>query len=508
MRPRPVGSPICKQSSDRYNCELRFRVLVAAAALFAVTPFASAQATGQAASDGASRLNGPRPESIAGNSVDAGTGAFLYTVPTITVQGGRAMDFPLLYHSLATMSGGRLGPGWTHPYEASLSVASNGDAIVHWDSYRKNTYTNTSGNSFAGADESANYDRVVASTNIFTVTRRDGTAYEFDRNNGRLREIRNHVGQEIRVQYDSDGRPNRVIEDITNKDIDLVYDPAGRLVELQDPAGARTLFAYNSAGSLDAVHSPATFDNAPVTLTGPVPISPGSSAFFTLDVSGPAEVGAIRLDSLNLAHADAANSSIILESPRGTVVNITARASRPSPSVFDFDDVLIGDFAGEDPRGRWRLRINDGAPSNSSSGGELNQWRMYLSGPTYPTYFVYDSQSRLRRIEDSQRARILANTYDFQGRVVAQDDGLGTTHPRNSAIRLPRLAATARSTPTASRIAGSTNTTSTITCCVSSIHWAAKPATNTTLTATASRSPTRSTGSRVFNTMRPAIWSR
>jgi len=54
-------------------------------------------------------------------------------------------------------------------------------------------------------------------------------------------------------------------------------------------------------------------------------------------------------------------------------------------------------FAGEDPRGRWRLRISDNAPGNANSGGELNQWRMYLSGPTYPTYFVYDSQARLHR---------------------------------------------------------------------------------------------------------------
>jgi hypothetical protein len=65
--------------------------------------------TGQSASNAASRLNQPRFESRIGNSVDAGTGAFILEKEIFSIQGGRDLAFNIVHNSLLSGAGGVMG---------------------------------------------------------------------------------------------------------------------------------------------------------------------------------------------------------------------------------------------------------------------------------------------------------------------------------------------------------------------------------------------------------------
>ena len=57
------------------------------------------------------RLNAPRLDSRAGNSVDTATGAFILERVVMTVTGGRTLDFPIHYNSRLTAAESDLGYG-------------------------------------------------------------------------------------------------------------------------------------------------------------------------------------------------------------------------------------------------------------------------------------------------------------------------------------------------------------------------------------------------------------
>ena len=94
------------------------RVLCLLPLLVLTSAIAAAQVTGFATVDLISRENRIRADSLAGDSVDAGTGVFLFEWTVMSVQGGRVLTVDLSYNSLLTDEAGALGPGWSHPCEA------------------------------------------------------------------------------------------------------------------------------------------------------------------------------------------------------------------------------------------------------------------------------------------------------------------------------------------------------------------------------------------------------
>ncbi|MEZ5366584.1 MAG: DUF6531 domain-containing protein [Bryobacterales bacterium] len=83
--------------------------------------------------------------SIAGNSVDTGTGGFTMEAAAIEVQGGRSLGFVVAHDSIttpATIIGQPLlvGVGWTHNYAARIQGRSGGPITVHWDDHRSNRF--------------------------------------------------------------------------------------------------------------------------------------------------------------------------------------------------------------------------------------------------------------------------------------------------------------------------------------------------------------------------------
>jgi hypothetical protein len=69
------------------------------------------------------------------------------------------------------------------------------------------------------------------------------------------------------------------------------------------------------------------------------------------------------------------------------------------------------------------VQVIDGV---AGSTGQLNGWRMAISGPAYPTYLSYDNANRINGAGDATLKRMFFNVYDSQGRVVTQDDGVDT----------------------------------------------------------------------------------
>jgi hypothetical protein len=148
-----------------------------------------AQMTGFAAAEAISRENRARSDSIA-ESVDTGTGAFIFETSVMSVLGGRDVIVDLTFNSLLTSTSGPLGPGWSHPFLARLDGDPGGIVTVYWDPNKKNSYRFTgTGLPYEDLDLAVAHDRLQRqSDGSWRLRLYDGTIYEFD-SNGRLERI-------------------------------------------------------------------------------------------------------------------------------------------------------------------------------------------------------------------------------------------------------------------------------------------------------------------------------
>ncbi|MEZ5395590.1 MAG: DUF6531 domain-containing protein [Bryobacterales bacterium] len=130
--------------------------------------------------------------SIAGNSVDTGTGGFTMEAAAIEVQGGRSLGFVVAHDSIttpATIIGQPLlvGVGWTHNYAARIQGRSGGPITVHWDDHRSNRFGYSNG-SYIPLDQSSRRAERLEEVNgdarcnecVWRVTKEDGSILLFD----------------------------------------------------------------------------------------------------------------------------------------------------------------------------------------------------------------------------------------------------------------------------------------------------------------------------------------
>ena len=387
--------------------------------------------SGQGAADAASRLNWPRGGSLIGNGVDTATGMFSLDTTPVSVQGLRALDFSLFYDSYLPPPGGTmgvLGPGWTHLFEARLEGLPGPTVTVYWDNNRRNTFF-FNGADFEGLDEAVRTARLEQIGMTWRLVAHSGTTFRFDAN-GLLTEIENKVGQGITVQRDMMGRIVSVREGVTAKTVTLRYDSDERLQYLTDPGNRVTFFEYNGAGRLSAIHSPAELSEPVGALFPPIMIPDGIGNPFsqipgelirTINVSRTEPIGVVQLVQTSIGHMRTEDLQVLLRSPEGTEVNITALAEGSGMGVLDFGGVALLDFEGENPQGNWELVVLDFVPENT---GTLNGFRLQFSNETFPTRFEYDGAGRLNRAIDAADDQLFANTYDGASRVISQDDGV------------------------------------------------------------------------------------
>ncbi len=374
----------------------------------------------------------PSLESRAGNSVDTASGAFLVEQKVVELTGGRDLPFIVYNDSRGAASLGELGLGWYHNYSAELRVESSGAASVYWSRSSYNRFQrNGTSNNYTPLDEAVLYDTLIRNTNgTHTLTRHDGSIFEFD-TQGRLRRTGNKIRQFIDITRDSEGRITEIREQLANRPITVRYDRSRttpRISTLELPDGRIVLFEY--AGELlDAIRNPALpgaqYGDSFVPKN--IPDNNQAGLLHPINVTQTGFAGVIRFQTANISHSRPSDLRIFLIAPSGRRREIPKPLPGGSQGTnLDFTGMVFGGFEGEPVQGTWQVQVID---TQAGSTGQLNGWRMALSGPAYPTYLSYDNASRINGAGDATLRRLFANAYDPQGRVVVQDDGVDTNQP-------------------------------------------------------------------------------
>lgn len=176
-------------------------------------------------------IHAENPTGTQSDPVNSATGAFTATATDASLP-GIGLPFALTrYYTSADPVKGALGVGWSHSYAPSLTVVSNGDAILRGEDGQQVVYTIKADGSYKAPPGGRSTLRAVAGG--YELTRRDQVVYTFD-TGGRLTELR----------------------DRNNNRLALVYDAGGLLQSVTDTAGRVISFTHNAGGQLTGVSLP------------------------------------------------------------------------------------------------------------------------------------------------------------------------------------------------------------------------------------------------------------
>lgn len=391
--------------------------------VFAFVISAFGQLTGQGAFERIRALNLPRSESFAANGVDSGTGAFTMESTVFSVDGGRPVPITLRYNSLLTQGAGHFSPGWAHDYEAFISGNPSGVVNVNLDATRRIRFQASGGN-YTAIDEAGRYDRLTRTNNVFTYVRRDGSIYEFDSSN-RLKRLGNKVKQFLEFRYNEFDELIEIKEAIANRilKVEPRRNGSGSIQYITDQEDRIVYFGYDDAGRLTAIHPAVTLTPRPITnfVSSSIPDNDptGVSRSFTVNETDP--VGLVMLGSGSIAHARPSDLRVSLTSPRGTTVNLSF-GNGDAPNI-PLSGIVFDQFNGENPQGTWKMVLRDVV---SGSTGTFEVITLRYTERTDPTRFQYGAGGRMVAAYDAEGTRLFSLTYDSQGRVFEQDDGIDT----------------------------------------------------------------------------------
>ena len=204
----------------------------------------------------------------AAEPVNTLTGAYTTHVADLQLPG---IGVPLRWgrsYTSADATVGRLGPGWTDSYAASLAVQPNGDVLLHGDEGQEVYYTKQPDGSFVGA--SGVRSSLSPTGGGYELIRHDQVVYSFDQNGlltaekdrnnqglsfaydgqGQLQTITDSVGRQIAVTY-----ANGLVSRVTLPDgrfVEYGYTN-GRLTSVADARGGTTQYTYDSGGRLATI---------------------------------------------------------------------------------------------------------------------------------------------------------------------------------------------------------------------------------------------------------------
>lgn len=158
-------------------------------------------------------------------------------------------DFTIAYNSLDTYTG-PLGKGWTHSFNINITKESNNTiTLMKQDGKRVNfTY---SGGSYYSDVKTGERSVIVASTDKYTLTAKDGTVYTFN-TKGKLTNIKDRNNNTTTLSYTGDDLAG--ITDSSGRQISIVIG-SGKITSVTDTGGRTWTFAY-SGNSLASVTVP------------------------------------------------------------------------------------------------------------------------------------------------------------------------------------------------------------------------------------------------------------
>jgi RHS repeat-associated protein len=212
--------------------------------------------------------------------VNTASGSLTETATDMRLAGpGIPFAWSRAYNSRDTSSGA-LGTGWSHPFEAKLTVvdATTGELEYRSGSGQRTRFTKTSGGSsgaatYAGRGFDGTLKRL--STNAYELVTRDQRAFSFD-SSGKLTKIKPRFGPATMLAYasgklasitDSAGRTITIsysaaspalLEKVTLPDgryVQYGYS-GGNLTSVRDARGKTWTLSYGAAGLLTAIQDP------------------------------------------------------------------------------------------------------------------------------------------------------------------------------------------------------------------------------------------------------------
>ena len=204
--------------------------------------------------------------------VSSRTGAFTTSVDDLDLPGtGVSFAWSRSYTS-ADQTVGRLGPGWTDSYSASLALQPNGDARLRGEDGQQILYVKQPNGSFVGAPGARS--TLASVTGGYELLRTDQVRYRFDVQ-GRLLSIKDRNDQGVTLAYDGQNRLASVT-DSANRQATMSYNAAnlvsqvqthdgrsvaygytgGRLTTVTDVRGKTWAYTYDSGGRLERITDP------------------------------------------------------------------------------------------------------------------------------------------------------------------------------------------------------------------------------------------------------------
>lgn len=181
--------------------------------------------------------------------VDGENGGLSQSVTDARLPGrGITFSFSRSYSSVDAI-GGRLGPGWTYPYQAGLLFYGNGDINVRSEDGQSAIYVLQPDGSFKTPDGITSTLTVVAGG--YTLTVSDQSRLSFD-SAGRLTQMLDQSAQGLTFAYA--GADMTQITDAEGKQVTLIYDPTShQITRFNLPDGRFVAYTYGLDGRLQTV---------------------------------------------------------------------------------------------------------------------------------------------------------------------------------------------------------------------------------------------------------------
>lgn len=190
---------------------------------------------------------GPQtPSGYSKDPVNTATGNYIYSKKDLEIPGrGTPISFERNYNSQDSVDS-PLGFGWTHSYNAKLTVNSDLTVTIRWGDGKTETWT-PDGYGGYWRQYGVFDDLIDNGDGMFTLKKKNQTRYNFD-SLGRLSSIVDKNANAINLSYT--GSNLTQITDTVSRNINLTYDGNSRIILITDPIGRTIQFFYDVFGNL------------------------------------------------------------------------------------------------------------------------------------------------------------------------------------------------------------------------------------------------------------------
>jgi RHS repeat-associated protein len=373
-------------------------------------------------SDG-SGINALAPTGSFADAVNTLTGAFTISETDLTTP-GLGIPFAMVRsYTSADSTVGRLGPGWTDGFSASLAVQSNGDVLLHGEDGQEVYYTHQADGSFLGA--AGALSTLSAITGGYKLVRHDQVTYTFN-SSGVLQSELDRNGQGLTFAYDTSGRLVTVT-DAAGRAATLAYN-AGNLLSSITTSDGRTVSYDYTGGALSSV-----------TLPDPDGAGPLSSPVwsYSYDPSGrlASEVDPNQHPAVSNVYDPASGRVSQQTDANGNITKFawdaaTTTATVTDPNLNIWKDVYANNILAQriDPGGDTtqlghdaNLDTNAVTAPDGTSKTTLMYDNHNLTTATAPASLgsvqktlIYDAQNNVKTVTDA-RGKVTAFGYDTAG---------------------------------------------------------------------------------------------